>query len=106
MRTMGQARVEAVMALDALADQMEQAGKLMALVKRNLRALSALGHGLLGEPIKADAQLTLNTLGREKTVTGILISHAFAEGLRATGLPDKASECDARVRAATRAFEM
>ena len=105
LRTTGPQREQAVAQLDALSTTVAQnAGRLMALVKKNVRALAAAGHGLLGTPLGSDDIATLTTLGATKNATGALVSFAMAAGLAATGLAPQAEAARARARAITPAF--
>jgi hypothetical protein len=99
LREQGEARAQAVTKLDELAAKLEaEGGALSKIPKKELHALAALGHALLGQPIKVDDQLPLHNLTSEKSAVGLLVAQALSLGLAATGVTAKAEEYAALVR--------
>jgi hypothetical protein len=106
LRTDGERRARSIAALDAIATKMEQeGGMLMGVVKKKTRALAALGHGLLRQPIPLDQKLQVDTMAREKSSSGLIISQALGVSLAMLGRTDLAEPHLARVRSETSAFE-
>jgi len=106
LRSQGEQRDRAIAALDEIATRMErEGGALMGMVKKQTRAIATVGRGLLGQPIPTELWLPADTMSREKSAVGLIVSQALGEALAAIKRIDRAEPYFMRVRAATQAFE-
>jgi hypothetical protein len=97
---------DAAQRLEALATHVEtEGGRLLGLVKKQVRAFAVLGRGLTGAPMDADALGPIASLANESGVTQIVLWQAFVRAYEASGQTQNAESYRTRVQAATKAFD-
>ena len=97
---------DAARRLEDLATRVEtEGGRLLGLVKKQVRAFAVLARGLGGAPMSADALGPIAALANESGVTQIVLWQALARAYAAAGQAQNAESYRARVQAVTQAFE-
>lgn len=91
--------------LRALSDAYDKdGGKLMKLVKRNLRVYANLAAGLSGEALTDETKLQFGSLAPKNSMAGIIMYQARGMAAQATGQSTDAASCFEVVKGQTQAF--
>lgn len=91
--------------LRELSDQFEKdGGKLMKLVKRNLRIYANLAEGIGGAALTDETKLQFGNLAPSNSMAGVIMYQARGMAAQANGQSTEAASCFDVVKAQTQAF--
>lgn len=92
--------------LKAVSDEFERdGGKLMKLVKRNLRVYADIAAHLNGGNLADESKVSFGSLAQKNSMLGVVLYQAMGMHHRANGNDSDANSCFEVVKAQTQAFE-